>query len=454
VGQLPPGPSAQAPAPSPGPRDGAVGWRPAETDRDAPCTLRALAPQGYYDVPKVDAPLPVGACGRLQGRGRALAFLTLVLLATAAVLGVFGWRGHPRDRAVHLGVRLLPRFRPPIPVRFQDLRAASVFIAPFEPTGDHTFGLDPLPPPAWVRPTVLRPRVPVPLAAARTLGLAALGLPPVLLLGNVMGHLEGPLALDFAAGLFAAFCATCVMYPVDTLKTRAQLGRPSVPGEGLRQLYRGLPFALAKDCPAAAVYITACELAKSSFAAPTAGDPLLAFAFFLVLLLCGCVGDLLASVFTLPMELILKPIQAGQVVAIPAVFRAHGLSGILGCWKMVLMRDMPMGALQLAVFESLKPFAPVFDGPCHVPHFGTMMMLGAVAGAVSAFFSTPCDLLTSRMMMQKGKKGSVVAALREVYAEGGPRGLFKGAWLRTCYFAPECCIFFAVFEALTSVINP
>eukprot|EP00667_Euglena_gracilis_P007764 EG_transcript_7839 len=291
-------------------------------------------------------------------------------------------------------------------------------------------------------------------AAAWTGATTAVGVPSVVLLGNVFAHLEAPLLVDFFAGIVAAFCATCIMYPVDTMKTRIQLGKPSIPGGGLPHLYDGIGFAFAKDCPAAAVYITTFEMVRSSLSS-VSGDALPAVGLFLLLLLSGAIGDFFGSIFALPMELVLKPIQAGQKVSVVQVLQSHGAAGILGCWKTVLMRDMPMGALQLAFFESLKAVSPVIDSDLHLPHFGTMMLLGGVAGAAAAFLTTPCDLLTSRMMTshEHGKKANVGDLAREIYQAEGLRGFFRGCLMRSYYYAPEACIFFGIFESLTGFLN-
>ena len=283
-----------------------------------------------------------------------------------------------------------------------------------------------------------------------------LGMPALVMLGNVFASLQGPFTHNFVAGLVAAFCATSIMFPVDSAKTRVQAGKTPFPIAGIAHLYDGIAFAFLKDCPAAAVYITVYEVFKTAMLSVT-GNSIDAATLFVILLIAGGIGDLFASVFALPMELILKQIQTGDSKSALQIFKHHGVHGIFTCWKTMLMRDIPMSALQLAFFESLKPWAPMLTEQYGMPHVCTMMFLGAVAGAAASILTAPCDTVNCRIMTYKkaggGSMPSAWMMAQEIYDTEGITGLFRGCMWRILYFVPECCIFFAVFETAMELLH-
>lgn len=78
----------------------------------------------------------------------------------------------------------------------------------------------------------------------------------------------------------------------------------------------------------------------------------------------------------------------------------------------------------LAPPPSFHPFS--FNPVTFLP-LSSLSFLHCLSSPIPLVFTSPPRHPHAFACPQKGKKGSVVAALREVYAEGGLRGLFKGA---------------------------
>lgn len=59
------------------------------------------------------------------------------------------------------------------------------------------------------------------------------------------------------------------------------------------------------------------------------------------------------------------------------------------------MREIPFSSIQFPIYEKLK----LFNGN---DNYMKSMMNGAIAGGIAAFLTTPCDVLKSKLMTQRG----------------------------------------------------
>jgi Mitochondrial carrier protein len=71
------------------------------------------------------------------------------------------------------------------------------------------------------------------------------------------------------------------------------------------------------------------------------------------------------------------------------------------------------------------------------------MVVGALAGTISAALTTPFDVLKTAMMTSKDSR-SLISTGRAL----GPTALFRGINQRVFYIAPSCAIFFLVYETV------
>ena len=84
---------------------------------------------------------------------------------------------------------------------------------------------------------------------------------------------------------------------------------------------------------------------------------------------------------------------------------------------------------------------------------------GSIAGATSGFLTTPLDVLkTRRMTFQStdstgnNKQVSLATEVRNIVAEEGVPGLFRGASMRMMYLTIGGFAFFGVYENSKSLI--
>lgn len=191
------------------------------------------------------------------------------------------------------------------------------------------------------------------------------------------------LASGCASGL-SSLCVRTLLQPFDTVKTLQQASsgplRPGVVAtarelvrhNGVGALYRGLGPSLVGSVPAMALYMGACRCLRPARSPLCAALTLRSFAraamyksskaslaarfpsvpSLLVVALSAAVGNTLASLLRVPMELVKQRTQAGiypgGIAAVRAI-SAEGLRGFFvpGAIASQLMRDIPFGVFML-----------------------------------------------------------------------------------------------------------
>ena len=81
------------------------------------------------------------------------------------------------------------------------------------------------------------------------------------------------------------------------------------------------------------------------------------------------------------------------------LFDAEGRANTARAWTASLLRDVPMGAIQIAVFELLK--SAIVQSPgidLDVSSVQAEAGLGAIGGLLGALATAPADVLTTRII--------------------------------------------------------
>lgn len=276
---------------------------------------------------------------------------------------------------------------------------------------------------------------------------------------------------------FAAFCgsvaSTLVMHPVDTIKTRLQVMKSnSTDGEEsgtFSNLYEGLTGNILKEGPPSALYLGVYETMKGSLLhgklAPVwlsllAGgkdiqDVNTGTAYLLsIYLAAGAVGELLGSTIRAPAEAMKSLVQSQSVSTTGAAFSTvfmtrEGRENVLRAWSSSALRDIPFGAIQLALFELIKAF--ILNNPNIDFDSSTLQseaIIGAFAGGVGSFVTNPMDVITTRIIIQDTAGDDSVGVFdmgRRIFEEGGPTAFFAGWQARVLYWAPAISLFLTCY---------
>ena len=238
----------------------------------------------------------------------------------------------------------------------------------------------------------------------------------------------------FLAAALARAAAILVMFPLDTLKTRAQCSSP--PPLRLSGIYKGVLGSLLGAVPSAAIIFGCYECAKAALARAGFGAARAAFAG-------AVVGDALGALWLVPSEVLKQRLQSGVHDSLPEAFaeiwRRDGLLGFYAGVAGQLARDVPFRCIQMTTYEVAKQ---AWGGVAL--ESTEAALLGAAVGTLTAVLTTPMDLVKTRAMVDGAGLSDVVS---DVLGRDGPSGFLRGAGHRALYVGPSTGIFFLVYEA-------
>jgi solute carrier family 25 S-adenosylmethionine transporter 26 len=282
--------------------------------------------------------------------------------------------------------------------------------------------------------------------------------------------------VSYMAAAVGSIVSTLIMHPVDTIKVqmmnskkeRSSGGDDEEPGTAddeddapldLANAYKGIFANIVKEAPSSALYLGIYEFARTYLTSTPLGDQPL-----VIYLLAGAMGELFGSLLRAPAEAVKTRLQVGisdedgvEITALTAakqvIFTQSGRENLFNSWSTSLLRDIPMGAVQLAVFESAKTY--VISSPTinlDVSTLSSEALFGCIGGSIGAFITTPADVITtisinslSDVNLAQYREKSPMEVLQMLNAEGGMAALFTGWRERTLYWTPAIGIFLSIY---------
>eukprot|EP00986_Skeletonema_menzelii_P012874 scaffold7277_cov80-Skeletonema_menzelii.AAC.4 len=248
-----------------------------------------------------------------------------------------------------------------------------------------------------------------------------------------------PYWFNYLAAFIGSVASTLVMHPVDTIKTRLQVKRDDDDqiNFNILSLYEGLSSNILKEGPPSALYLGVYESVKYTL------QPLFGIQYSLIIYLAaGAAGEMVGSIVRAPAEAIKSTIQSGIA---PSFFDATGQifgtaesrTNVIRAWSSSVWRDVPFGAIQIAIFELTKTY--ILNNPDIDFDSSTLLteaIIGAFAGGWGAFLTTPFDIITTRIITQSVDEDPVGVweMGQKIYDEGGPVAFFVGWQARVGYW--------------------
>lgn len=295
---------------------------------------------------------------------------------------------------------------------------------------------------------------------------------------------------EFIWGALAGGFGETVMHPIDTVKTRIQCGgyfgvgtqmhgtgqalKSIVAIDGLKGLYRGIVPAMTGSVVSGATYFGCIEGTKEWLFSrrPDLSSPWFTF-------VSGASGDIVASVVYVPCEVMKQRMQVqgskktwyaatrqhtatSKALKTPtyqyysglfnvgiSILKSEGLQGLYAGYFSTLVRDVPFAGFQIVFYESLKE-AMEYGSTAHRCNFLEELVMGGVAGGLSAYITTPMDVMKTRLQVQ----GTTVRykgwmdALRTIWKEEGISGFLRGWAPRVAWVIPASALTFMAYENL------
>lgn len=265
------------------------------------------------------------------------------------------------------------------------------------------------------------------------------------------------------------------LFPLDTLKTRLQSSAGFTASGGFSGMYKGIGSAFWGSAPGAALFFITYDGVKRAFAArstttmttartasgqtytvaaPPAGAG--------VHMVAASLAEVAACAVRVPTEVVKQRAQAGQhpgsLPALMHILRQRRSHGVVHVWKelyrgwsITIVREIPFTMIQFPLWEALKRWRQARTGRTQVSGLEGGL-LGSVAGAVAAGFTTPLDVLKTRMMLAR-EKMPMFTMLSTILRESGSRAFFAGIGPRVGWISVGGAIFLGSYQWASNVLG-
>ncbi|KAL4296114.1 hypothetical protein GQ457_12G000940 [Hibiscus cannabinus] len=263
------------------------------------------------------------------------------------------------------------------------------------------------------------------------------------------------------AGAFAGIFVSLCLHPIDTVKTVIQscnaeqksifyIGRSIISERGLTGLYRGFDSNIASSAPISALYTFSYESVKGALL------PLLPKEYHSLAhcMAGGCASIATSFIFT-PSERIKQQMQVGVHYqncwkALVEIIKRGGLPSLYTGWGAVLCRNVPHSIIKFYTYESLKQIMLTSSQSPAQSNTLQTLVCGALAGSTAAFFTTPFDVVKTRLQTQipgsLSRYNNVYHALQDIWMHEGLKGVYRGLVPRLVMYTTQGALFFASYE--------
>ncbi|KAL2479166.1 Mitochondrial substrate carrier family protein [Forsythia ovata] len=318
---------------------------------------------------------------------------------------------------------------------------------------------------------------------------------------SISNHNQFLVWREFLWGAIAGAFGEGMMHPVDTIKTRiqsqailsgrqnqksiSQMVRTVWATDGLAGFYRGVAPGVTGSLATGATYFGVIESTKKWIdeSHPSLGGH---WAHFIA----GAIGDTLGSFIYVPCEVIKQRMQvqgsrkywtslvmkessnvkhdmhlygyySGMIQAGCSIWKEQGLKGLYAGYGSTLARDVPFAGLMVTFYEGFKSMTrygkqnwfPNLN--FHTNSTIEGLLLGGVAGGLSAYLTTPLDVVKTRLQVQGTtvRYNGWLDAVHKIWFTEGIRGMFRGSIPRIMWYIPASALTFMAVEFLREHFN-
>ncbi|OAQ67921.1 mitochondrial S-adenosylmethionine transporter [Pochonia chlamydosporia 170] len=280
----------------------------------------------------------------------------------------------------------------------------------------------------------------------------------------------------YAAGAVAAFTVDVLAYPLDTLKTRYQsqdyistYGKSTQKALALRGLYQGIGSVVLATLPAAGLFFSTYEKAKSVIGTLPLHQSLVHSSASATAELASCLVLAPAEVVKQNAQMLREDATQSRASTSLQAWRQLAAKDaprrLFTGYTALVARNLPFTALQFPIFEHLRSWAwerrlrKRGQGQGQGQEKGileTGLIAGGSAGsagAVAAWITTPSDVVKTRMMLTAGEgsemsgKMTSWAVTRLIYKERGLVGFFRGGLFRAGWTALGSSLYLGTYDA-------
>lgn len=255
------------------------------------------------------------------------------------------------------------------------------------------------------------------------------------------------------AGALAAALTKALVYPLDTWKSRMQRSSGSAASVwAVRGIYRGFLLKIILYSPYQALYMAAYTRTRDVLIGimpkqNSAG----------IYMVAGVTAEITASIIRLPMEVMKVRCQTGVYQSSWQAVNSL-LSNPGSFYRLLLpqtfLHDCPFSACSWLVFESLRQQL-LLGREEAVLSVHENLLIGCAAGGLTAFITTPTDVLKTRIVTRQPgdlEYQNIRSSARTILHKEGVSGFWRGWALRVAHIAPSHGLYMLILEAIKQVM--
>eukprot|EP00919_Chromeraceae_sp_WS-2016_P062862 GHVR01148800.1.p1 GENE.GHVR01148800.1~~GHVR01148800.1.p1 ORF type:complete len:274 (+),score=63.45 GHVR01148800.1:81-902(+) len=210
------------------------------------------------------------------------------------------------------------------------------------------------------------------------------------------------------AGAAAGVTEHVAAFPLDTIKTRIQVGagrnnvrttfKQVVKEFGIGGLFRGVPVVVSGCIPAHAALFTTYEVSKNILSISDDSEchqPIRSA-------VCGAISSLSHDLILTPCDVIKQRLQLGcykgTFSCVKTVISSEGINALFRSMPITVLMNIPYGSVLVATNESLKKVIGVNQN-----NNGTLpvyFICAGISGAFASVVTTPLDVIKTRLQTQ------------------------------------------------------
>ncbi|MCJ1365245.1 S-adenosylmethionine transporter [Acarospora aff. strigata] len=276
---------------------------------------------------------------------------------------------------------------------------------------------------------------------------------------------QSPYIRALLAGGLAGTTVDLSLYPIDTLKTRLQSSQGFRSAGGFRGIYAGVGSALVGSAPGAALFFVTYESCKSALRRGREGSDARrlssnggvwgSWSEPIEHMLAASAGEVAACAVRVPTEVVKQRAQAVQypssMAALRDILGQRSRIGVPGVWRelyrgwgVTVMREVPFTVIQFPLWEGMKEWRRRTEGREGITAVESAVF-GSISGAVAAGFTTPLDVLKTRLMLAREKQ-ALMPLLSQILRDSGPRAFFAGMGPRVLWISAGGAIFLGSYQ--------
>lgn len=281
-----------------------------------------------------------------------------------------------------------------------------------------------------------------------------------------------PFSHSLIAGGIAGFTEIILMYPLDVIKTRAQLVTGNQSTKTIPLLlstireqgfgtYRGILAPIMVEAPKRAVKFAANETYKPLFSKNGKLDQGGA-------ILAGVSAGCTEACIVVPFELVKIRLQAVEnqhlykntFDAIAKIAKKEGILSFYTGLESTLWRHGLWNGGYFGLINTLRALIPVPKEDSKVITMGRNILIGALAGTFGTILNTPADVVKTRIQQQNAGGSSnppkynwTLPSMVTIAKEEGFAALYKGFVPKVLRLGPGGGILYVVFDFVSTTLR-